>query len=221
MWGSAVRRPRPAGTPSFPFRKSREARRETVRIWPGDASGGYGLSDPAALHIFVSEGLRVLTEHAACGVPYLRDAAGGYRTYATLGMSYPRVGEVKHDGAGLTLSLRKELLHRGALLVEDVAITGLVLNRDGVQGAWGTSNGGDTGYVFIAPVVILACGAATELYPLRSASFHTGDAIVLPWKQAKDSGTWNSWNLRSFPVSVGYRWLQAGLNPLWLPGRLC
>ena len=121
-----------------------------------------------------------MTEHAACGVPYLRDAAGGYRTYATLGMSYPRVGEVKHDGVGLTLALRKELLHRGALLVEDVAITGLVLNRDGVQGAWGASNRGDTGHVFIAPVVILACGAATGLYSLRSASFPTtGDGYRL------------------------------------------
>jgi flavin-dependent dehydrogenase len=34
--GSAVRRPRPVGTLSFPFRKSREVHRETGRkYWPG------------------------------------------------------------------------------------------------------------------------------------------------------------------------------------------
>ena len=61
--------PTSGGNPQFPFPEEQGGA-------PGDgpevlardiASGGYGLSDPEALHLFVGEGLRVLTEHAACG----------------------------------------------------------------------------------------------------------------------------------------------------------
>lgn len=144
--------------------------------------GGDYLSDQGMVEILVDESPQRVIEEERWGVPFRKKQDGKFETYITFGMSYPRVGIVERDGAGLMHALRKEALHRGIRPVENVMITKLVLDGSSVRGAVGIDVTSGSAFLLKAKCIVLAAGSALGMFPYSSASFlTTGDGYALSW----------------------------------------
>ncbi|MEW6275991.1 MAG: FAD-dependent oxidoreductase [Bacillota bacterium] len=144
--------------------------------------GAEFLSAQEMVALLVDEAPQRTIEEERWGVPFRKKPDGKFETYITFGMSYPRVGPVERDGAGMMQALRKEALHRGVRPVENIMITKLIWNGQRVKGAIGVHVSSGNSYIFQAKCVVLAAGSALAMYPYSSANFRTtGDAYALAW----------------------------------------
>ncbi|MBI2873521.1 MAG: FAD-dependent oxidoreductase [Firmicutes bacterium] len=143
-------------------------------------SGGEEMGDPALVGILCEEigpGVGWL-EHM--GILFQRQADGNLHLQKSLGHRYPRSCVALGDGAGLMRGLRKEVLHRGVTVGEQLWITGLVVENGEISGAYGVDLAAGTPVHFAVKSVCLCAGSATGLYPIASANFlTTGDSFAM------------------------------------------
>jgi succinate dehydrogenase/fumarate reductase flavoprotein subunit len=120
------------------------------------------------------------------GIRFLRQPDGKYSYYKGVGHSVKRGLDVDKDLMGLSglTVVGKEAWRRGVRLCDNVRVTKILGNKDGVTGALGVSRNGSF-YLFDSKAVILAAGGANNLYPnacsqIKNHKYWTvGDAFAL------------------------------------------
>ncbi|MFT4215547.1 MAG: L-aspartate oxidase [Microbacterium sp.] len=146
---------------------------------------GAGLSDPAAVHVLVTEGPERIRELVALGVGFDRAADGDYVKGLEAAHSYPRILHAGGDATGtaieraLVMRLREsraEVIEH-AFLIDLVTGGGRVVGVDLLVGDARGSRGRRERIA--ADAVVLATGGAGELYAhTTNPPVATGDGIA-------------------------------------------
>jgi fumarate reductase (CoM/CoB) subunit A len=144
--------------------------------------GGDYISNQHMTAVVGAEVAATVLELDAIGVPYIK-RDGLFVTYQTLGSSHPRVGRLIGNGTRLMQVLRREVLHRGVVLLENTYVTRLFEAAGRLRGAYALDR--DTGQpvIITAGALVIASGSALDLYPVSTANHRNcGDGYTLAWE---------------------------------------
>jgi len=176
--------------------------------------GGHYLSVQEMTEILAEEIADRVIEADSFGVPYLKDPYGKMFTFKTMGTSYPRVGPVKNWGIGMMQAFRKEALHRGIRVLENVQVLQLLQRDRTMIGALAMDMKGKNCYLCSTATVVLACGSALELYPYKSASYTTtGDGYFLAYEAGAELANMEFEEFTLIPAPGGVPLPTGGIKP--------
>jgi len=149
--------------------------------------GGAQLNDRELATLLAGEAGAAIRWLAERGVPFLRDNAGlvvkgspGHSENRIISVDWSALGQSRTIGMAMTLPLLDQVKGSGVQIVDNLLITGLVVNQGRVTGAYGFHRGRPRLMVIGCRAVVLACGGAGRLYPVNTNTGDvTGDSYAL------------------------------------------
>lgn len=145
--------------------------------------GGEYLNNKRLVRVMVDEVLNIIYELEEYGVEFVKEN-GNYKLFSFGGCSYPRgiVSSSPYEG-GFIKPLIKETKKRNIEVLENIMITKLLKNDNGVVGAMGIDLQKEDFIIFKAKSTILATGGAGQLYPLTTNPPEvTGDGYAMAYR---------------------------------------
>ncbi|HZW57967.1 MAG TPA: FAD-dependent oxidoreductase [Nitrososphaerales archaeon] len=150
------------------------------QIHTADAMKIGTINDPLLTEIMAREAPKRLEEVREFGVRFHTSDHGGVQQIGGPTFTHPRIALAVGGGYAMTEVLRKEALHRGVRVVEDVMVTEIVEIDGKAVGAVGVSKTAGDIYEFHSKAVILAAGGGEGIYRYVSSNYVcTGDSYTL------------------------------------------
>ena len=138
------------------------------------------INDPLLTEIMAREAPKRLEEVREFGVKFHTNDQGEVQQIGGPTFAHPRIALAVGGGYAMTEVLRKEALHRGVRVVEDLMVTEIVEIDGRAVGAVGVSKTDGGVYEFHSKAVILAAGGGEGVYRYVSSNYVcTGDSYTL------------------------------------------
>jgi succinate dehydrogenase/fumarate reductase flavoprotein subunit len=184
--------------------------------------GGELLADVGKAQILAEEGAFRLLELERAGVPFDKSDDGRFKLRKTLGMSYPRAGNVKGEypqGTILMDHLSTIVKEKGVQVYDNIMCTNLLMSEGMVSGAIGIDTITGNYWLFKAKAVVLAAGSATGLFKYTSTpEYTTGDAYGMAFRVGCTLLNMEFMEFTIVPVVNGQPVATGGIKPVTAAG---
>lgn len=145
--------------------------------------GGWGLSDPKLVEVFVDGTRQAVRELEALGISFDKASDGSYHLLQPLGCSVPRLVHCENKtGAHSLIAMRAELNKLGVTIWEHTTACGLRQLESRVTGAWAYRSLEKELWCIRAKAVVMATGGGHMLKGSTYPLYQTGDGYAMGYR---------------------------------------